>query len=377
MAYIYGLCPYCNATTSIDYSQKQIRCDSCNAFLIAKDATLYYEQSLDKDISYINLKGRVLKKFVGNAERVSIPSSVKAIGPLAFLGCDNLREVIIPEGVLVIAFDAFKNCRNLEKVRIPGSVLCIEENAFENCISLKRVSIQYGVKKINNCAFYKCDNLQSITIPESVDALGWQIFSETNDLLTVYTTKKWAGVLQDYCQFNINIEYTEDERWWKYISKEVDREIIFKYGAKVLARIPDDEPEEEPIQRGYFDYSQDSKVFVAYESNKYQGMAERDKEINSGESSDSDDDEYYYSLEHYDEYFHEDDEDNNENEDDYYEYTGDPSDPFNENVGHIWSDCYDESDPYYWGDEYNPTYYGQDDRIDYDYDPYDPDEYYY
>ena len=52
----------------------------------------------------------VLKKFNGSDENVVIPSSVKHIGEMAFMGSTGLKSVALPEGLLSIGYWAFTDC---------------------------------------------------------------------------------------------------------------------------------------------------------------------------------------------------------------------------------------------------------------------------
>ncbi|MBQ3300651.1 MAG: leucine-rich repeat protein, partial [Eggerthellaceae bacterium] len=66
--------------------------------------------------------------FSGSAiSEVSIPASVKSIGPRAFSGCRNLETVTIAEGVTSIGTGCFSACTSLRSVSFPSSVAAIEE----------------------------------------------------------------------------------------------------------------------------------------------------------------------------------------------------------------------------------------------------------
>ena len=53
---------------------------------------------------------------------VTIPSSVKVIGPSSFAYCSKLTSVVIPDSVTTIGYMAFHSCGSLESVTIGKGV---------------------------------------------------------------------------------------------------------------------------------------------------------------------------------------------------------------------------------------------------------------
>ena len=112
------------------------------------------------------------RAFAGriNLESVTIPNSVKCIGPSAFYNCNNLTSVTIPESVTSIESDAFLLCENLTYVIIPKAVTSIGDSAFKGCNRLTiygyndTVAITYA--KNNQIHFMlifgECDNCSAI-----------------------------------------------------------------------------------------------------------------------------------------------------------------------------------------------------------------------
>lgn len=62
-------------------------------------------------------------------KKVIIPGSIKVIGAYSFASCPNLKEVVIEEGVEVIEDWAFINC-NIEHISLPKSIKSVGPNAF-------------------------------------------------------------------------------------------------------------------------------------------------------------------------------------------------------------------------------------------------------
>ncbi|MDD4970608.1 MAG: leucine-rich repeat protein [Paludibacter sp.] len=106
---------------------------------------------------------------------ISIPTSVKSIGPEAFIECCGLTSVIIPASMDSIEYKLFSSCSGLKDITIPNSIKYIGEMAFEDCGSLSSVSIPSSVSSIGDMAFYY-SGLKSITIPSSITSIGRSAF---------------------------------------------------------------------------------------------------------------------------------------------------------------------------------------------------------
>jgi len=154
-----------------------------------------------------SINGTVLVKYRGDADHVTIPAGITAIGAQAFFLC-SLTSVTIPTSVTSIGENAFIGCNSLTSINIPAGVISIGYGAFLNCSSLtgitvdmqnrayssedgilfnkrKTVLIQYpadrpersytipmGVISIESYAFSDSIRLTSVNIPTSVASIG-------------------------------------------------------------------------------------------------------------------------------------------------------------------------------------------------------------
>ncbi|MBD5310617.1 MAG: leucine-rich repeat protein [Bacteroides sp.] len=117
-------------------------------------------------------------------QSVSIPSSVTAIGTNPFIGCHNLQINLsynnhfrIIDNLLISDSGNLISCLNTaSRISIPSSVTAIGNEAFYNCEALQSVRIPTSVTAIGDYAFYECTALQSINIPSSVTAIGYEAF---------------------------------------------------------------------------------------------------------------------------------------------------------------------------------------------------------
>ncbi len=154
-------------------------------------------------------------------QSVTIPDTVKEIGPDAFYGCENLRDVTLPEqdiiirnnafaetylyndvssweddtlyigkhmittnnpecvlknDTLTIAESAFYHCIDMTSINVPASVIRIGDSAFAFSSTLESVTINEGTKYIDNYAFRSCSNLKEISLPDSIIQIGYNVF---------------------------------------------------------------------------------------------------------------------------------------------------------------------------------------------------------
>ena len=103
---------------------------------------------------------------------VTIPGTLKIIGPYSFYGCQNLSNVVFSEGVETIGTAAFTKT-GLISVNLPDSLEEIGEGAFSTCQKL--TSVQVGtkdaglsnLKSIGSKAFNKDTELKELCIETS------------------------------------------------------------------------------------------------------------------------------------------------------------------------------------------------------------------
>lgn len=93
---------------------------------------------------------------------IRLPSTVKKIARIAFLGC-SMSHINIPEGLEIIEDDAFKECPNLQDtIVIPSTVTQIRTGAFAHCPQLNAVILPAGLLGIKGYAFANCFSLDYI-----------------------------------------------------------------------------------------------------------------------------------------------------------------------------------------------------------------------
>ena len=136
---------------------------------------------------------------------ITIPASVQAIGLAAFKKCANLKEVkfeshselteiIGPDYHINYGQDndgAFTGCSSLTAISIPASVKIIGPYAFHDCVALNTVIFEHEsqLNLIDDYAFLDCSSLISIEIPANVEKIGYSAFKDCHSLACVQFEK--------------------------------------------------------------------------------------------------------------------------------------------------------------------------------------------
>lgn len=116
---------------------------------------------------------------------INIPDSVTEIGGYAFASCEALESITIPDSVTEIGVSAFEVCYALESITIPDSVTSPLIGTFAGCDSLKNVVIGNNVPYIGTLCFYSCNSLSNIAIKSDIISIGYFSFSNCNSLKSI------------------------------------------------------------------------------------------------------------------------------------------------------------------------------------------------
>lgn len=125
-------------------------------------------------------------------KNISLPETLKSIGPYAFFGC-AAAELTIPDGVVSIAYGAFAECPNLTKVTLPktlttlGAVNTAFAGAFERCPKLETVIFKEGTKDLTIGAesFMYCASLSELHLPLNLVDIKQNALSGSTASLTI------------------------------------------------------------------------------------------------------------------------------------------------------------------------------------------------
>ncbi len=125
-------------------------------------------------------------------EHYDVPSGVTVIGPSAFCGNDWLRTLSLPMGLETIGESALAGCGYLESVALPLSVKEIGARAFAVCANLQRVSVP-PTAAVAEDSFAYSYRLPGAGAPDSFDGSGDDYFAEERGWRDALLTTHYAG----------------------------------------------------------------------------------------------------------------------------------------------------------------------------------------
>ena len=114
--------------------------------------------------------------------RVTMPSSLRALGWHAFAYCDELSRVELPEGLRIIGRGTFLQSR-LGEVKIPASVWKICPEAFLDCWYLEKVEFapRSRLETLGERAF-EMTKITEFMAPQSLREIGDGAFANCYEL---------------------------------------------------------------------------------------------------------------------------------------------------------------------------------------------------
>lgn len=149
-----------------------------NAFL---DGEKMEELILPEGVTHI---GDSAFEMCKNLKKVTLPSSLVSIGEHAFYYCESLEIIELPEGLVEIGECAF-GATKIPEISIPGSVKSLGPRALKGMKGLEKAVIQEGVETIGTEAFSFCYQLREVVIPSSVNLICKSAFEGCSNLTSV------------------------------------------------------------------------------------------------------------------------------------------------------------------------------------------------
>jgi hypothetical protein len=175
---------------------------------------------VSQDGRCIIIDGNVLGFAPAGIDAYEIPSGVVSVQPGAFAYIKNVKSIVIPSGVKELTMFSFESS-DFEEVTIPSSVTALHPYAFIYCNKLTKLNgdspfissdrkylydpdayypmtlyffagkndtsyeIPEGIMAIENYAFSGCNNLKSITFPKSLEKISGLAFEGCQNLATL------------------------------------------------------------------------------------------------------------------------------------------------------------------------------------------------
>ena len=140
-----------------------------------------------------NKKKTILYKVPAKiqAKEFVVKDGVQKIQIGAFNCCKKIKHIVFPSSITEICEGAFRNC-SLEEVTIPESVTALGKDVFADCVSLKKIYIPASVKRISKFAFMGCTSLEQIEV-----ASGAKFYVSADGILHKMDTDRIIGAESD------------------------------------------------------------------------------------------------------------------------------------------------------------------------------------
>ena len=190
-----------------DEKESKISTDS-NGFITYNDGT---------DIWLVN--------YIGNDNKITIPSNVTRIDDFVFLNRIDLKSIKIPEGVISIGEFSFNTCASITSITVPNSVKSIGTMAFAGCyglveiISKSQLSFELGSTSYGSIAEYAKQIISDEKDSKlSTDSNGFITYNDGTDIWLVgyigddtkITIPSYITKINDYafCEYRYLISIT-------------------------------------------------------------------------------------------------------------------------------------------------------------------------
>ena len=152
----------------------------------ALDSSFYWYTDLNKLVIPEGYTEIGASAFEGaNFRTVELPSTMTAIGKLAFAECWSLETVKLGGNETTIGDEAFYYCSALKNIELGPKLTKLGSKAFCNCTGLKTVDLSQTLKTIGSECF-RYSGLTQAVIPDSVTSIGKYAFAECDSLTDAY-----------------------------------------------------------------------------------------------------------------------------------------------------------------------------------------------
>ena len=142
-------------------------------------------------------------------ESIIIPPSVKELGDRVFGMCEALVEVNFSEGLEIIGRETFQHCKQLARISLPNTVKSLGPSCFAST-ALETVVIPSSVEYIDWGVFYQIDNLTRVYFEADKERADALIAEKNSD-----TEKKLFSDAQIF--YYSEEEPSESGNYWHYV----------------------------------------------------------------------------------------------------------------------------------------------------------------
>ena len=152
---------------------------------------------------YVVLGDGILCAYHGNAAKLELPTSIKAIASHAFEGHTELRSLVLPDSIEQVQSGAFAGCESLSEITAPAVLASCASDAFSDtkwfrdakgdAVMLGNLLLRWngtgtvaeipdGVRAINEAAFADQTVITTLRLPDSVEEIRTEAFRGCSSL---------------------------------------------------------------------------------------------------------------------------------------------------------------------------------------------------
>lgn len=179
---------------------------------------------------------------------VHLPDGIAYIGDDAFRGCSALRKMVFPKNLETVGYNAFGGA-GLDSLFLPSKVRILEPMAFMGNKNLKYAELPDSLKFIGDYAFMDCRSLKTLNIPEYIEIIGRSAFFNCYSWgeeahigieikrIGIYAFGNCFGIKRVYCAGEMYLPYCEERAFGDIVP--VDKTlIVFPGMKKAYSRVP-------------------------------------------------------------------------------------------------------------------------------------------
>ena len=121
-------------------------------------------------------------------EHITFPNKLRSIGKLSFAE-SYITSVILPKELTTIEMGAFAGCRVLKSVEFPEKLINIDRMAFWRCEELTAINLPESLVNIGEEAFSRCQTIKTVILPSKVESISRYAFGGCTSLSTLIIKK--------------------------------------------------------------------------------------------------------------------------------------------------------------------------------------------
>ena len=118
----------------------------------------------------------------GKLERIKLPDGIAAVEDETFAYCTSLREAVLPAGLTQMGESAFAACRQLERMTLPDGISIIRRETFLGCSLLRELKLPEQLRWVESRAFYGCGSLRTLQFPRCLEGIAQDAFTSCRSL---------------------------------------------------------------------------------------------------------------------------------------------------------------------------------------------------